>query len=298
MRLNLWTEIRTVAEVARLGRVSAAVETLGMHHSTVIRHIDMLEEALRIKLFQRHARGYSATEAGVELLATATMVDDQFAQLLNRLEMRQDALSGPLIVTAIPTMDDFILPVIQQFQEIHPQVQITYLPHTHTYHLAYGEAHVALRAGDKPQHPDNVVVHLMDDRASLFAAPEYIARHGRPKSLDDLAEHRFVVGEIDKPRAPFNKWLIERVPESQIVLRTTEARVVTRAIVDGIGIGFLNQFHRHSQIVQLFVEDEPEEWKSQIWLVTHVDLHRTPKVQAFTRFMQERAKAQSVVSTG
>ncbi len=48
--------------------VSGAAEVLGVHHATVIRHIDALEQRLGVKLFQRHARGYTATEAGQDLL--------------------------------------------------------------------------------------------------------------------------------------------------------------------------------------------------------------------------------------
>lgn len=33
-----------------------------------------------------------------------------------------------------------------------------------------------------------------------------------------------------------------------------------------------------------------DEWSGKIWIVTHVDLHRTNKVQSFIRFLKERAK--------
>jgi DNA-binding transcriptional LysR family regulator len=62
--MDNWDEIRTAYQVARMGTVSGAAEVLGVHHATVIRHIDALEAALGAKLFQRHARGYTATEAG------------------------------------------------------------------------------------------------------------------------------------------------------------------------------------------------------------------------------------------
>src|SRR6056297_3102237 len=58
-----WDEVRTAFHVARVGTVSGAAEVLGVHHATVIRHIDALEERLGVKLFQRHARGYTTTEA-------------------------------------------------------------------------------------------------------------------------------------------------------------------------------------------------------------------------------------------
>jgi DNA-binding transcriptional LysR family regulator len=33
-----------------------------------------------------------------------------------------------------------------------------------------------------------------------------------------------------------------------------------------------------------------DEWSAPLWLVTHVDLHRTTKVQAFLRFMKDQMK--------
>ena len=67
--MDNWDEIRTAYHVARLGTVSGAAEALGVHHATVIRHIDALEGRLGVKLFQRHARGYTATEAGARIFA-------------------------------------------------------------------------------------------------------------------------------------------------------------------------------------------------------------------------------------
>ena len=41
-----WDEVRTAFQVARIGTVSGAAEVLGVHHATVIRHIDALEDRL------------------------------------------------------------------------------------------------------------------------------------------------------------------------------------------------------------------------------------------------------------
>ena len=64
-----WDEVRTAYQVARIGTVSGAAKVLGVHHATVIRHIDALESRLGAKLFQRHPRGYTATEAGQGIIA-------------------------------------------------------------------------------------------------------------------------------------------------------------------------------------------------------------------------------------
>ena len=76
MLVDTWDEIRTAYQVARLGTVSGAAEVLGVHHATVIRHIDALEKRLGAKLFQRHARGYTPTEAGQELLKVAQTTEE------------------------------------------------------------------------------------------------------------------------------------------------------------------------------------------------------------------------------
>lgn len=82
MAAGHWDEIRTAFYVARAGTVSGAAEELGVHHATVIRHIDSLESLLGVKLFQRHARGYTATEAGKDLFRVAQTTEDQFSQMI------------------------------------------------------------------------------------------------------------------------------------------------------------------------------------------------------------------------
>ena len=74
-----WDEVRTAFQVARMGTVSGAAEVLGVHHATVIRHIDAIEARLGVKLFQRHARGYTPTEAGQDLLRVAQTTDESCA---------------------------------------------------------------------------------------------------------------------------------------------------------------------------------------------------------------------------
>lgn len=290
MRLNLWTEIRTAAHVARLGRVSAAADELSMHHSSVIRHIDLLEERLRTKLFQRHARGYTPTEAGEELLRTAGLIDEQIGQMVTRIETSGQQISGQLIVTAVPSIERYVLPAIGRFQAQNPKVQVVYRSDERTYELASGEAHVALRAGVKPSHPDYVVAPLTDLRMALFCTQAYADTHGLPDDPDELAGHRFICGEGSYFRASFNQWLFDRVPEDCFALRTPQPSVVHWAVMQGLGIGFLGRAHGEPGLVEVFPGYEPEEWSTALWVVTHVDLHRSTKVGSFARLMQEDAR--------
>ncbi|MFN4191523.1 MAG: LysR family transcriptional regulator [Tabrizicola sp.] len=286
-----WDEIRTAYQVARLGTVSGAAEVLGVHHATVIRHIDALEKRLGVKLFQRHARGYTATESGRDLLAVAQTTEEQFAHLASRIKGQGETVSGELVVTSIAGIADLLTPVMVGFQQKWPDVRVRFLTDMRLFRLDYGEAHVAIRAGNGPEEPDNVVQPLARVKAGLYGARSYVERHGKPASEAEFGGHRFVCTDADTTRAPFHRWLRATVPPEQIVYAATEAAALEEAVRQGAGLGF---------IMTLRAADDPDlveilpprpEWESALRIVTHVDLHRTRKVQAFLAHLKEAAKS-------
>ncbi|NBO21089.1 MAG: LysR family transcriptional regulator [Rhodobacteraceae bacterium] len=285
-----WDEIRTAYQVARLGTVSGAAEVLGVHHATVIRHIDALERRLGTRLFQRHARGYTPTEAGNDLLSVARTTDEQFAQLSSRIKGIGETVAGELVVTSLAGMSDLLVPVLARFQGEHPQVILRFLTDMRVFRLDYGEAHVAIRAGAAPEEPDNVVQPLARIRFGLYATQGYVDRYGIPASEGDFINHRFVMTDNHDSRAPFNRWLWERAPATSIAYRSTEPAALDAAVLSGIGMGFLSVY-RAAQGPDLVEVMAPRpEWDAPLWIVTHVDLHRTRKVQAFLSTLKDAAK--------
>mgnify|MGYP001812870489 CR=1 FL=1 len=288
--MDNWDEIRTAYQVARMGTVSGAADILGVHHATVIRHIDALEARLGVKLFQRHARGYTATEAGDDLLRVATATDDQFSQLVGRIKGRGADVSGDLVVTSLVSLSPLLAPALGEFQIANPDVVIRYLTGDRLFRLEYGEAHVAIRAGSAPDQPDNVVQPFVPLRMGLYATSAYVARHGVPKGVADFANHYFVGHDDETSRAPFNKWLRAHAPAENIIFRSTDARAMEQAVMAGVGIGFLPLWQA-AQCQDVTEICPPEEsWSAPLWLVTHVDLHRTTKVQSFLTYLKEQAK--------
>ena len=290
MPIETWDEIRTAFHVARLGTVSGAADALGVHHATVIRHIDALEGRLGVKLFQRHARGYTATEAGRDLLQVAQTTAEQFDQLEGRLHGHSAKVSGELVVTTLEVLSPLLAPVLGAFQAEHPEVSIKLLTDTRLFRLEYGEAHIAVRAGKPPEDPDNVVQKLFDQCVSLYATKDYVAKHGLIGPGYDLTGHRFVGTVDDTPRAGFMQWLQADVPASQIVYRTSDMRNMSDAVQSGVGAGFCAKWaaQRDPDLVEL-CPAKPE-WRAPVWLVTHVDLHRTAKVQSVAAALKAASK--------
>ncbi|MEO0371969.1 MAG: LysR family transcriptional regulator, partial [Pseudomonadota bacterium] len=237
--MDSWDEVRTAFHVARVGTVSGAADVLGVHHATVIRHIDALEERLGVKLFQRHARGYTPTEAGDDLLRVAQATDDQLSQLAGRIKGRGNEVSGELVVTSLGALSHLLVPVLTDFQTENPGIIVRFLTGDRLFRLEYGEAHVALRAGSPPDQPDNVVQPVHRQKITLYASEDYAERHGLPASEAALHQHWFVSSDDPKSRAPFNIWLRENVPAERITFRSGDIHAQRRAVRAGAGIGFM-----------------------------------------------------------
>ncbi|AZL59642.1 LysR family transcriptional regulator [Tabrizicola piscis] len=285
-----WDEIRTAYQVARLGTVSGAAEVLGVHHATVIRHIDALEKRLGAKLFQRHARGYTPTEAGRDLLVVAQTTEEQFAHLSSRIKGQGETVSGELVVTSIAGVADLLTPVMVSFQAKWPDVRVRFLTDMRVFRLDYGEAHVAIRAGTGEEEPDNVVQPLARIKSGLFAAQSYVDRFGKPASEAEFPGHRFVCSDNEATRAPFYRWLRATVKPDQIAYAATEPAALEEAVRQGAGIGFISAFRAAAEPGLVEILPPRPEWEAPLRIVTHVDLHRTRKVQAFLGHLKDAAK--------
>ncbi|WP_322867836.1 LysR family transcriptional regulator [Aquicoccus sp. G2-2] len=284
--MDNWDEVRTAYHVALAGTVSGAAEALGVHHATVIRHVDALEARLGVNLFQRHARGYTPTEAGEDLLRVARATDEQLSQLSSRIKGWGEAVEGEVVVTALAEIAAMLAPVLTAFQAEYPGLIVRLLASARLFRLEYGEAHVAVRAGSQaPDEPDNVVQKLGTYGVGLYASPGYIKAHGMPENDAALAAHRFVAGDDTHSRAPYAIWLRQHVPETAITFRADDFHACAAAVRAGAGLGFLRPERAQSaELVQVMAPRA--EWAVRLWLVTHMDLHRTAKVQTLGRFLK------------
>ena len=277
--MDLWYEVRTAYAVARLGTVSAAAEALGLHRATVVRHVDTLEEELGGRLFQRHARGYTPTEAGHDLLRVASATDAQFEELARRTRGRRTEVSGEVIVTSIELVTPLVLPALRAFQDQHPDTEVRYTTSAQVLSLEYGEAHVGIRTGTT-HHPDNVVQPWLVLHSGLYAHQDYVDRRGRPESRAELAEHSFVGDVRADSTHPTSRWLRALVDAPRMAFSSRDERTLFEAIEAGLGIGFVPEPLARARPGLVEVVAPRSLWDVPFSLVTHIDLHWTAKVQA------------------
>lgn len=280
--MDKWDEMRTAYAVGRLGTVSEAADELQIHRATVVRHIDQLEESLGGKLFHRHARGYTLTDAGHDLMQVARTTKEQFQELAGRTQGRKMEVSGELIVTSVEIVAPFVIKAIQGFREAHPKTSVRYVASGRRYRLEYGEAHVAIRAGEKPTDPDNVVRPFFTMRSGLYAHVDYVARRGRPGSPEDYRQHAL----IQDTREPMSTWGEGLFPASSVVFSSNNERIALQALKAGLGIAFYPALLAARDCELVEIHPPKPAWDVPFWLMTHVDLHQTAKVQSILQLLR------------
>jgi DNA-binding transcriptional LysR family regulator len=288
--MDKWAELRTAYQVARLGTVSAAANALGFHRATVNRHIDVLEDEIGARIFIRHARGYALTELGEDVLRVARKTEELIDDLAGRIKGGKAALNGELKLTILAGFAELLMKPISDFRAKNPNCIVNLDASENLAKLEYGEAHIALRAGPKPDHPDYVVSNFAQISFNLYAHDSYIQKFGMPKDASDFGGHQFVLPPSFGGNLSVRQWVENIVRPDMIALSSQNVDVNFKAVFAGVGIGIIEDhkakryggFHR--------VLTTNEEWSVPIWLVTHVDLHRTEKVQAMLRSIKAARK--------
>lgn len=118
--MKYWDEVRTAAKVARLGTVSTAARALGVHRTTVQRHIDQMEEALGTRLFLKHARGYTPTEAALELRRVAETAENAFTSVARKIELTAGDFTASVSITALPDLRPIMVRVLREICGVYP----------------------------------------------------------------------------------------------------------------------------------------------------------------------------------
>ncbi len=294
-----WNDIRVAYEVARRGTLSAAAEALNIHHSTVLRRVNALEKSLNTRLFHRHARGYVATDAGKMLLGVAEYLQEDLERLYGQLQGVDQQLSGTLVITTVSSFVPVLSPLLAEFQEQYPNIELDLLVEHRRLKLEHGEAHIGIRPGRAPEEPDYVAQRVAPLQAALYASRSYVDRYGLLNDLSQIRKHRFVSGSPTIHHIAFMQWLESNIPEERIFCRANDVWAMHQAIRAGLGIGLVSCWLASTDAETLVRQPlQDDSWGTELWLVTHRDLHRTSRVQAFLSFFKEAIRQRKVLLAG
>lgn len=176
-------------EVARTASFSQASGRLGMPGATLSRRIAAMEKRLGVRLFDRTTRRVELTDAARRYLDRCTHLVDEARLAEETLRESATTLAGHLRVSMPVDLGIFwVGPLLPEFARQHPDVTLDVDLSSRAVDLVGEHIGVALRLG-AVKGERLVVRRLGAVKQTLFAAPAYLDRRGRPAHPSELAGH-------------------------------------------------------------------------------------------------------------
>jgi DNA-binding transcriptional LysR family regulator len=191
--MDRFRELEIFVAVAEEGAFNGAARRLAASPPVITRAVAAIEERLGIRLFTRTTRSVALTEAGSRLLADARRILDDLAQAEASAAGAHDVPRGTLRITA-PVLfgERFIAPILRDYLDAHREVRADAVFLDRIVDFIDEGYDVALRIGDLPDSA-LVATRVGSVRRVVVASPAYVARHGTPRALCDLRDHRIIL---------------------------------------------------------------------------------------------------------
>jgi DNA-binding transcriptional LysR family regulator len=188
--INELRAIETFARAVELGSFRRAAVAQGVSPQAASQAVAQLEEHLGVRLLHRTTRSLSLTEAGQQLLESTRPALSSIERALQRVRSTKDDIAGVLRIVAPRSGFVTILwPVIDAYCQKHPEVTPDVHLDDEIGNWVTDRVDVGFRIGGPPG--DELIARpLFAVQLIICAAPDYLKRHGKPRSLEDLAGHR------------------------------------------------------------------------------------------------------------
>lgn len=282
-----WDDLKVAWLVAETGNLTRAADQAGLTHSTVLRRIGRLEEALGTKLFIRHQRGYQLTDAGRLMHKSMRPIADDIHRLYSGLNILEQEPSGTLRVSTVSDFSQVFAPVFHAFRDRYSRIRIQVVATDERVALSSGDVHVAIRIGEQPTEPDLVARKITQIHLRYYAADSYIKRFGVPTSINEVNDHQWVIPSGKKQSLPGIKQLADTLNQDQIVFQSNSFSDVYSAIREGMGIGPVDGLLNWSDNINRLKEVDfgMNMHSAVIWFVYHKDMRGSARIRALQDFM-------------
>ena len=242
MKLAL-DEISVFLAVVDSGSLTAAAEHLAQPVSSVSRLLARLEDKLQTALLRRTTRRMDLTDEGHDFVRDARNILEAVRIAEDRVMARRGQLSGPLRVDAVtPFMLHVLVPLMPGYRTLHPKVELRLSSNEGFIDLLERRVDLAIRIGELK---DSTLYSrlLGHTRLRLLASPEYLARHGVPHHIDDLARHELL--GFSEPEI-LNQWPLLQANGKPVHITPTlvspSGETLRQLALQGMGIISLSDF--------------------------------------------------------
>jgi LysR family transcriptional activator of dmlA len=229
--------LRLFSDVADTGSIAAAARRGNSSPSLATRKIAALERALKVRLFERTTRSVKLTEPGRialdwarQTLASFDEVGDDLASLVARPAGTVRIAINHFAATV------YLPPILERFARDYPEIRLAITATDSPVSLVQEGYDIAVHSGRVPD-AGVVGVRVNAFRRVLCASPAYVARRGKPASVEDLSHHDCLVHSTNEP----TNWFFRRgkrliAQPIQPYIETDTHLVLIELVRRGLGI--------------------------------------------------------------
>ncbi|WP_040260899.1 LysR family transcriptional regulator [Pseudomonas massiliensis] len=292
--LERLTGLIAFARTASLGSYTAAARDLSVSPSAVSKSVQRLEEHFGLRLFSRTTRSLTLTPEGREIYERALRVIREVEEIEQAAVASRGEPSGTLKVTApLPIGVNILAKALPAFRQRYPKLTVDLRLGDQFSDIIEQGIDVAIRVGNLA---DSRLVSrpLAPHRICTFASPDYLARRGKPETLEDLAEHDCINFRYQSTgqalRWPFQVGhrLLEITPNASMTIDVSDAVAAVLAAGGGIGISptyVAAPYVERGELVPVFPEYAVDRFViTALWPESR---RGSPNVKAFLEFLQE-----------
>jgi len=281
--------LRSLVAIADAGKLATAAERVHLSQSALSHQIRALEEHHGLALFERTRQGLRFTPAGARLLALARTVPADIGHAERDLQRLQGGAQGELrIVLECHTCFDWLMPVMHEFRQRWPEVEVDLVAGFHADPLALlkeGRADLVIGSRPKAQRPWSVSP-LFRFEILAVVANEHKLRHKRHLTAQDFDGETLITYPVPEQRID----LIREVLKPAGVeppRRTAELTVaIVQLVASRRGIAALPSWGLQSYLEHDYVKAVPIGPKG-LWSELHAIC---PKALATQPYMQDMAE--------
>ncbi len=187
-----WEKLKVFHQVARAGSLTNAAVQMNISQSSLSRSIMQLEHEVKTNLFHRLPHGLELTTQGKKLYTVTTRMFYEAEAVENLFTSEKNEPAGLLRIITTTSLASMWLPYYTPgFCEKYPEMRLVITGNDENLDLNLRQADVSIRTYI-PHQTDLIQNYLLTFTPKFFASEEYLKKHGTPKTIEELDNHRLL----------------------------------------------------------------------------------------------------------
>ena len=288
-----WDKLKIFHAVAEAGSFTSATVILNLSQSAISRQIQSLEDDLKVKLFERHARGLTLTENGEYVYKTAHEVISKLKEVETSLGDQKNKPTGKITITTVRSFGThWLTPRIQEFMQLHPEMEVELIFDDKELDLSTRQADIGIFMR-RPKQLNYIQKKLMDINYHIYGSNTYLEKYGMPKSIADLNKHKFISFGKGTPSPVYNPdWALKigmkDTKKRKSIMKVNSVMGLLLAVESGVGLAALPDYLVIQSKNLIKVLPKVEGPITEAHFVYPQSLKNVARVQAFRNFLYSK----------